>query len=131
MSSPLFSEKAFRAVAGTSYGDSMTLRGTVDKSILLLFLTLLVPAVWIWNKMGADPEYAINNGIQSYMWGGLIIGLVSILVIILQEGLVALLSACVCCRSGSGFGFYLHVLRGHVSWYCDAGRRYYLGYFCA
>ena len=84
MSSPLFSEKAFNAVAGTSYGDSMTLRGTVDKSILL-FLTLLVPAVWIWNKMGADPEYAINNGIQSYMWGGFIVGLISILVITFKK----------------------------------------------
>ena len=84
MSSPLFSEKAFKAVAGTSYGDSMTLRGTVDKSILL-FLTLLVPAVWIWNKMGSEPEYAMNNGIQSYMWGGIIIGLISILVITFKK----------------------------------------------
>jgi uncharacterized YccA/Bax inhibitor family protein len=79
MSSPLFSEKAFSATRSGSYEGSMTLKGTVDKSIVL-FLTLLAPAVWIWNKMGGDPEYAINNGVQTYMYGGLIIGLISILI---------------------------------------------------
>jgi len=79
MSSPLFSEKAFSATRSGSYEGSMTLKGTIDKSIVL-FLTLLAPAVWIWNKMGGDPEYAINNGVQTYMYGGLIIGLISILI---------------------------------------------------
>jgi uncharacterized YccA/Bax inhibitor family protein len=79
MSSPLFSEKAFSATRSGTYEGSMTLKGTVDKSIVL-FLTLLAPAVWIWNKMGGDPEYAINNGVQTYMYGGLIIGLISILI---------------------------------------------------
>jgi hypothetical protein len=55
MSSPLFSEKAFSATRSGTYEGSMTLKGTVDKSIVL-FLTLLAPAVWIWNKMGGDPE---------------------------------------------------------------------------
>jgi uncharacterized YccA/Bax inhibitor family protein len=85
MSSPLFSEKAFQSVAG-SYGESMTLKGTVDKT-LLLFLTLLVPATWIWTKMGADPEYAMNNGIQSYMWGGIIVAIISILIISFKKDL--------------------------------------------
>ncbi len=85
MSSPLFSEKAFQSVAG-SYGESMTLKGTVDKTILL-FLTLLVPAAWIWTKMGADPEYAMNNGIQAYLWGGLIVAIVSILVMSFKKSL--------------------------------------------
>lgn len=79
MSSPLFSEKAFSATRSGSYEGTMTLKGTIDKSIVL-FLTLLAPAVWIWNKMGGDPEYAINNGVQTYMYGGLIIGLISILI---------------------------------------------------
>jgi uncharacterized YccA/Bax inhibitor family protein len=79
MSSPLFSEKAFDATRSGSYEGAMTLKGTVDKSILL-FLTLLVPAAWIWFKMGGDPEFAMNNGVKGYMIGGLIIAVISIIV---------------------------------------------------
>jgi len=80
MSSPLFTEKSFSTATSSAQYGSMTLRGAVDKTIIL-FLTLLVPAAWIWNKMGVDPEYAVNNGIQSYMIGGLIIGFISMLVL--------------------------------------------------
>ena len=77
MSSPLFTEKSFSTASSSAQYGSMTLRGAVDKTIIL-FLTLLVPAAWIWNKMGVDPEYAVNNGIQSYMIGGLIIGFIKL-----------------------------------------------------
>lgn len=84
MSSPLFTEKSFSTTSSSAQYGSMTLRGAVDKTIIL-FLTLLVPAAWIWNKMGVDSEYAVNNGIQSYMIGGLIICFISMLVIIFKK----------------------------------------------
>ena len=55
MSSPLFTEKSFSTASSSAQYGSMTLRGAVDKTIIL-FLTLLVPAAWIWNKMGVVPE---------------------------------------------------------------------------
>ena len=81
MSSPLFSEKAFQASRTATYEGSMTLRGTVDKSIVL-FATLLVTATWMWNRWGGTEgiEIAMNNGITGYMIGGLVIGLISVLV---------------------------------------------------
>ena len=86
MSSPLFSEKVFDSARSTSYEGSMTVSGTINKSILL-FATLLVPAFWVWNKMSGVADmaaedrmsYAINNGVQGYMIGGLIIGFISVL----------------------------------------------------
>ncbi len=81
MSSPLFSEKAFQSTRSATYEGSMTLRGTVDKSIVL-FVTLLVTATWMWNRWGGTGgiEVALNNGIISYMIGGLVVGLISIIV---------------------------------------------------
>ncbi len=81
MSSPLFSEKAFQSTRSATYEGSMTLRGTVDKSIVL-FVTLLVTATWMWNRWGGTDgiEVALNNGIISYMMGGLVVGLISIIV---------------------------------------------------
>jgi uncharacterized YccA/Bax inhibitor family protein len=84
MSSPLFSEKAFSSVRSGTYEGAMTVRGTIDKTILLFF-TLLVPAIWIWSKMGGNPEYAMNNGIQGYLIGGLIIGVISMLVMMFKK----------------------------------------------
>ena len=92
MSSPLFSDKVFDSVRSTSYEGSMTLKGTINKS-LLLFATLLVPAFWVWNKMSGVAEmapldrmsYAQNNGIMGYMIGGLIIGFISVLIMMFKR----------------------------------------------
>jgi uncharacterized YccA/Bax inhibitor family protein len=92
MSSPLFSGKVFDSARSTSYEGSMTVSGTINKSILL-FATLLVPAFWVWNKMSGVADmaaedrmsYAINNGVQGYMIGGLIIGFISILIMMFKK----------------------------------------------
>lgn len=82
MSNPLFSESTFEQVrAGSAYGDAevMTLKGAINKT-LLLFITMLVPAAWIWMKMGT-PENAMESGMTTWLWGSAILGFVVALVI--------------------------------------------------
>lgn len=47
MSNPVLSEKQMAEWAQGYQGESMTLKGTINKCILL-FATMLVPAAWIW-----------------------------------------------------------------------------------
>ena len=86
MSNPILSEKTFektrQATAGVYSGDVMTMKGTINKSILL-FITLLVPAAWIWWKMGGNPETA--QGLTSWMIGSAILGFVLSLVIVFKK----------------------------------------------
>jgi len=86
MSNPILSEKTFektrQATAGVYSGDVMTMKGTINKSILL-FITLLVPAAWIWWKMGGNPETA--QGLTGWMIGSAILGFVLSLVIVFKK----------------------------------------------
>jgi uncharacterized YccA/Bax inhibitor family protein len=86
MSNPILSEKTFekarQAEAGSYAGEVMTLKGTINKSILL-FITLLVPAAWIWWKMGGDPTAA--EGLKGWMIGSAILGFVLSLVIVFKK----------------------------------------------
>jgi uncharacterized YccA/Bax inhibitor family protein len=86
MSNPILSEKTFektrQATAGVYSGDVMTMKGTINKSILL-FITLLVPAAWIWWKMGGNPETA--EGLKGWMIGSAILGFVLSLVIVFKK----------------------------------------------
>ncbi len=86
MSNPILSEKSFenarQASAGIHSGEVMTMKGTINKSILL-FLTLLVPAAWIWWKMGGNPETA--EGLRGWMIGSAILGFVLSLVIVFKK----------------------------------------------
>lgn len=86
MSNPILSEKTFektrQATAGEYSGDVMTMKGTINKSILL-FITLLVPAAWIWWKMGGNPETA--QGLTGWMIGSAILGFVLSLVIVFKK----------------------------------------------
>jgi len=60
----------------------MTLKGTINKSILL-FITLLVPAAWIWWKMGGNPETA--GGLGGWIIGSAILGFVLSLIIVFKK----------------------------------------------
>lgn len=64
MSSPAFNENYLNKIKekALSNGDyaaqgTMTLKGSINKTIIL-FITMLVPAVAIWWKLGGDPEAA-------------------------------------------------------------------------
>jgi len=86
MSNPILSEKSFenarQATSGVYSGEVMTMKGTINKSILL-FITLLVPAAWIWWKMGGDPTAA--EGISGWLIGSAILGFILSLVIIFKK----------------------------------------------
>ncbi len=82
MSSPLFSESTFenlRAESQTFSGETMTLKGAVNKS-LLLFVTMLVPAVWIWWELENQDPWITNN-MRTFLFGSLIVGFIIALVI--------------------------------------------------
>jgi len=85
MSNPILSEKTFEQnEAGISaiQGEVMTMKGTINKTILL-FLTMLAPAAWIWWKMGGDPTQAA--GLQPYMFGSLAIGFIISLILVFKK----------------------------------------------
>lgn len=86
MSNPILSEKSFErfsdGLAGKSTADVMTLQGTINKSILL-FITMVIPAAWIWWKMGGDPAAA--EGLKGWLIGSAIIGFVISLVIMFKQ----------------------------------------------
>lgn len=80
MSSPVFSESTFESLRSQPYaGETMTLKGAVNKS-LLLFLTLLVPAAWIWWEIESGDPWIIAN-LRTFLFASLIIGFVLALVI--------------------------------------------------
>jgi uncharacterized YccA/Bax inhibitor family protein len=80
MSSPLFSESTFENLRAENLtGETMTLKGAVNKS-LLLFITMLVPAAWIWWEIQSQDPWIVSN-LKTFLIGSLIIGFVLALVI--------------------------------------------------
>jgi uncharacterized YccA/Bax inhibitor family protein len=76
---PALSAKTFqRAAPGT--GGVMTIEGTVNKTGFLL-LTLMIPATWMWGKVGSGDM----AGALPWVLGGLIGGIVFALVTIFKK----------------------------------------------
>ena len=75
-SNPTLSEKVFRSagVAGTRT-DSMTISGTINKTILLLLLTI-ASAGWIWGKVMADPTASFNGWMLGGALGGFAVAMI-------------------------------------------------------
>ena len=64
-----------------SESNGMTVRGTVNKTALLLLLVLL-PAAWVWRQFGT----AVNpSGLQIWITGGLIAGFVLALATVFKK----------------------------------------------
>lgn len=85
MSNPILSEKALEKLSGQTssyHGELMTMKGTINKTIIL-FLTMLVPAAWIWWKMGSNPENATN--LIPFLIGSLIVAFIVSLVIVFKK----------------------------------------------
>lgn len=74
---PSLSEKAFSNLDVSA--DPMTLGGTVNKTAMLLALTL-ISAVWVWNSYFSNPEAAA--GLMPWVLGSAIGGFVLSLIII-------------------------------------------------
>lgn len=90
MSNPTLSEKSFAEWSAGYSGESMTLKGAVNKCILL-FITMLIPAAWIWWKMGEINEYSLS-GMKAYLIGSAIIGFILALVITFKKNLAPYLA---------------------------------------
>ena len=91
MSNPFFSDSAFSNAREASYSETMTVSGTVNKTILL-FALMVIPAGLLWLDMGVQGGegadgigYAMNNGLSKYMWGGLITGLLASLIMMFKK----------------------------------------------
>lgn len=72
-SNPTLLSDTFSGFGRVSESNEMTIRGTVNKTAILLLLVLL-PAAWTWNiffKAGANPA-----AITTWLWSGLIAGFI-------------------------------------------------------
>jgi len=79
-SNPALNEKTFEDNRIAIGGDqAMTLQGTVNKTGFLLFLAS-ASAAWTWHLMQTQPE-----SLPTWMWGGLIAGLVFAIVTIFKK----------------------------------------------
>jgi uncharacterized YccA/Bax inhibitor family protein len=77
-SNPALGRDAFRTEAATSFGDSMTISGTVNKTGILLLCTVAT-AAWTWNRlMEAPSAETIGPAILIGGIGGLVLAIVTI-----------------------------------------------------
>jgi uncharacterized YccA/Bax inhibitor family protein len=94
MSNPILSEKSFErfsdGLAGRSTTDVMTLQGTINKSILL-FITMVIPAAWIWWMMGGYDKEAASEYIP-YLIGSAIAGFVISLILMFKQSWAPILA---------------------------------------
>jgi uncharacterized YccA/Bax inhibitor family protein len=94
MSNPILSEKSFErfsdGLAGRSTTDVMTLQGTINKSILL-FITMVIPAAWIWWMMGGYDKEAASEYIP-YLIGSAIGGFVISLILMFKQSWAPILA---------------------------------------
>ena len=86
-SNPVLKSKSFGGFASHTeapaapavHQQTMTIRGTVDKTTILLAL-VVVAGLWPWKLMAVDPAAAL-----SWLWIGLVGGLVTALIIIFKN----------------------------------------------
>jgi uncharacterized YccA/Bax inhibitor family protein len=81
-SNPALMGKPFTGFGYTAESNVMTVRGTVNKSAILLLLVFL-PAAYMWNLFNASAQNA--GTVQTWMWIGLIGGLILSLVTIFKK----------------------------------------------
>ncbi len=77
MANPVLNDAIFRREAAASQNGVMTVKGTVTKALLLLVLVVAAGAyTWKMFYEAIDP-----SSVTGWMWGGLIVGLISAMVI--------------------------------------------------
>jgi len=78
---PTLSEKAFETARPLAAAEAMTIQGTVNKTGLMLILTLL-PAAWVWKRFfeAGDPA-----AVGLYLLGGAIGGFIVALVTVFKK----------------------------------------------
>lgn len=81
-SNPALMANPFSGFGGVSESNTMTVRGTINKTAILLLLVLL-PAAWVWRQFfieGQNPA-----AVQIWMMGGLIAGFVLALATVFKK----------------------------------------------
>lgn len=81
-SNPALAFNPFSGFGVVSESNAMTIRGTINKALILLLLVLL-PAAWTWKLHYAAGQSAA--AVQGWMIGGLIAGLVFALATIIKK----------------------------------------------
>lgn len=77
-SNPAMKSDIFSSMRAADYGNTMTIQGTVNKTLIMLAL-LLVPAVYTWG------EYFAGANVSGYLMGGAIGGFVVALITIFKK----------------------------------------------
>ncbi|MFI5344588.1 MAG: Bax inhibitor-1/YccA family protein [Chlamydiales bacterium] len=81
-SNPALMSNTFSGFGSIAQSDAMTVRGTVNKTAILLLLVLL-PAAYVWNLFNASGQNPAS--VATWMWAGLIGGLVLSMVTIFKK----------------------------------------------
>lgn len=81
-SNPALMSNTFSGFGSIDQSDAMTVRGTVNKTAILLLLVLL-PAAYVWNLFNASGQNPAS--VATWMWIGLIGGLVLSLVTVFKK----------------------------------------------
>ncbi|MDP3436506.1 MAG: Bax inhibitor-1/YccA family protein [Bacteroidales bacterium] len=88
MSNPVLSEKIFRESTNITYSETMTVKGTAMKSLILIFM-VLAGASYTWKVF----YESLNPGaVNPWMWGGLIGGLITGVIISFKPNLAQYLA---------------------------------------
>lgn len=78
---PTLNSNTFKNLGQVSYGNEMTISGTVNKTLILLALVLL-PASWTWNMFYTTGNPAV---VYPFMIGGVIGGLIVALITVFKK----------------------------------------------
>ncbi|MGH8198945.1 MAG: Bax inhibitor-1/YccA family protein [Steroidobacteraceae bacterium] len=74
---PMLNERTFGSLPRVGMGvEGMTLKGTIDKSFLLL-IVLLVAALWPWSQMAAGDAQAVSGLTLLGAFGGFIVAMIA------------------------------------------------------
>ncbi len=88
MANPILSEKVFREASVNTYEGTMTAKGTAIKSLVLIFM-VLAGASYTWKVFSDTLNPAL---VTPWMWGGMIGGLITGLIINFKPKLAQYLS---------------------------------------
>jgi uncharacterized YccA/Bax inhibitor family protein len=73
---PMLNERTFGSVPRFGIGvEAMTLKGTIDKSFLLL-IVLMTAALWPWSRMAGGDVQAVSGMMTVGLLGGLVLALI-------------------------------------------------------
>ncbi|HEV2269185.1 MAG TPA: Bax inhibitor-1/YccA family protein [Steroidobacteraceae bacterium] len=73
---PMLNERTFGSLPRAGFGvEGMTLKGTIDKSFLLL-IVLMVAALWPWSQMASGDAQAVSSLTLLGAFGGFILAMI-------------------------------------------------------